>query len=67
MGTQREKKKKKLMNVCSGSNECAFDAKKVSLQQHTSSNQLKPLTIKIFISKHTCTCLSDTDIFKLQI
>lgn len=39
--------------------------KKVYLQQHTSSNQLKPLPIKIFISKHACTCLPDTDVLKL--
>lgn len=51
------------MKVCSGSNETVFVAK-VSLQQHTDLNQLKPLTLEICILKHVCSCLPDTDIFK---
>lgn len=35
------------------------------VQQQTSSNQLKSLTLKVCIPKHACSCLPDIDIFKL--
>lgn len=38
---------------------------KRSLQQQNSSNQLRPLTLKIRIPKHACSCLPDIDVFKL--